>query len=143
MNANQNTQENATYEWMRVICEHMDCNATLNSVSDSCDVAVMKVMMLIFHLCGTLLIAFSLTAASDDDRDALCSEIECEDYDCMEVDECEFGEVPDVCECCYTCAKGPGESCGGMFDLAGTCAWGYTCQPHPKYPQLPGICVKY
>ncbi|GFX93728.1 hypothetical protein TNCV_1589051 [Trichonephila clavipes] len=39
--------------------------------------------------------------------------------------------------------KGPGESCGGMFDLAGTCAWGYACQPHPKYPQLPGICVKY
>ncbi|PRD29248.1 UNVERIFIED_CONTAM: Single insulin-like growth factor-binding domain protein-2 [Trichonephila clavipes] len=97
------------------------------------------VMMLIFHLCGTLLIAISLTAASDDDRDALCSEIECEDYDCMEVDDCEFGEVPDVCECCYACAKGPGESCGGMFDLAGTCAWGYACQPHPKYPQLPGL----
>ena len=38
--------------------------------------------------------------------------------------------------------QGPGEQCGGMFDLAGKCIEGYRCQPHPKYTQLPGVCVK-
>ncbi|KAF8781817.1 single insulin-like growth factor-binding domain protein-2 [Argiope bruennichi] len=99
--------------------------------------------MLFLRLFGVLLTVISLTTAYDDDREALCEDITCEDYDCQEVDTCEFGEVPDVCECCYTCAKGPGESCGGMYNLAGICAWGYFCEPHPKYPQLPGICVKY
>ncbi|XP_042908073.1 single insulin-like growth factor-binding domain protein-2 [Parasteatoda tepidariorum] len=74
---------------------------------------------------------------------SICEEdfyCECDD-ECPEMEYCEFGEVPDVCECCFMCAKGEGESCGGMYGLAGTCAWGLYCQAHPKYPQLPGLCV--
>ncbi|XP_035231762.1 single insulin-like growth factor-binding domain protein-2 [Stegodyphus dumicola] len=77
----------------------------------------------------------------DDEREVLCSDIICDDYECPETDDCDYGLAPDVCGCCYTCAKGPGDSCGGMYDLAGRCTKGYYCQPHPKYPQLPGICV--
>ncbi|GBM02908.1 hypothetical protein AVEN_269838-1 [Araneus ventricosus] len=61
--------------------------------------------MLFLRLFGVLLAVVSMTIAYDDDRDALCEDITCEDYECQEADDCEFGEVPDVCECCYTCAK--------------------------------------
>ncbi|GIX81490.1 IGFBP N-terminal domain-containing protein [Caerostris darwini] len=114
-----------------------------------------QVAMLFLRVLGVFLVIVSLNTVLaedyyddqeidedfDDDQDLLCDDVDCDETDCPELN-CEFGVVPDVCECCYTCAKGPGESCGGMFDLAGICWVGSICQPHPKYPQLPGVCVK-
>ncbi|GAB6026296.1 hypothetical protein CHUAL_012503 [Chamberlinius hualienensis] len=40
--------------------------------------------------------------------------------------ECQHGIVTDACDCCKVCAKGPGESCGGIFHV-GKCGKGMSC----------------
>ena len=41
---------------------------------------------------------------------------------------CASGELhQDGCGSCLTCAKALGESCGGQFNVVGTCAGGLTC----------------
>uniref|UniRef100_A0A4Q8K634 U118-Liphistoxin-Lth1a_1 n=1 Tax=Liphistius thaleban TaxID=1905330 RepID=A0A4Q8K634_9ARAC len=76
----------------------------------------------------------------DDIEEVLCRDFPCNKYPCPNTRDCEFGIVRDVCECCDTCAKGPGDQCGGLFNHAGTCREDLQCSPHPKYNQLPGQC---
>ena len=61
---------------------------------------------------------------------------------------CAYGVVKDECNCCDTCAKGPGEACGGAFGGDGYCAEGYECIVHIRfglpcsyYLQEVGICT--
>lgn len=57
---------------------------------------------------------------------------------------CKGGIVADVCHCCVTCAKVEGETCGGMWDLEGTCDQGLDCKTLSEpsgYTMTRGICV--
>ncbi|XP_068203510.1 venom protein 302-like [Palaemon carinicauda] len=59
--------------------------------------------------------------------------------------ECPFGIIKDHCDCCPVCAKGPGEVCGGPWDISGKCAQGLTCNPKPgdeEKPNFKGLCQK-
>ncbi|XP_078592748.1 venom protein 302-like [Branchiostoma floridae x Branchiostoma japonicum] len=77
----------------------------------------------------------------------------CSMVQCVQLENCPQGTVPDVCGCCRRCAKVEGETCGGMWNLDGFCAMGLTCEM-PESPQpdgelqvvpvlfgQPGICV--
>ncbi|GAB6024847.1 hypothetical protein CHUAL_009965 [Chamberlinius hualienensis] len=78
----------------------------------------------------------------------------CELVDCniKNLSKCKYGTVKDVCHCCDVCAKGPGESCGGMWEMEGKCATGLRCRtetPPPNEPTtvadfgfITGRCVK-
>ncbi|XP_068203512.1 venom protein 302-like isoform X1 [Palaemon carinicauda] len=55
--------------------------------------------------------------------------------------DCPFGVVKDICQCCDTCAKGPGEKCGGYWGEFGTCGRNHTCKWLFHRLQLSGTCV--
>ncbi|XP_042874785.1 neuroparsin-A-like [Penaeus japonicus] len=40
---------------------------------------------------------------------------------------CRFGVVSGPCKACQ-CAKGPGDECGGLFNLSGICGKGLYCK---------------
>ncbi|XP_037777384.1 insulin-like growth factor-binding protein 4 isoform X1 [Penaeus monodon] len=72
----------------------------------------------------------------------------CAEVKCKRPSGCAFGTVRDVCGCCYQCAKGPGQPCGGMWLLNGRCGDGLKCQPAEGQPMfdfpeeyLDGECV--
>ncbi|CAG0894693.1 unnamed protein product [Cyprideis torosa] len=48
---------------------------------------------------------------------------------CDYVDEslCPAGIGKDVCGCCPQCLNGPGDSCGGPWNIAGVCGRGLKC----------------
>lgn len=53
-----------------------------------------------------------------------CHDVKCPDpstYDCS------LGVVEKGCDCCYECAKGHGETCGGSYHIHGKCAEGLVC----------------
>ncbi|XP_076040846.1 venom protein 302-like [Oratosquilla oratoria] len=54
---------------------------------------------------------------------------------------CTWGFTKGICGCCVVCAKGPGQKCGGDFNLDGTCAPGLTCVSFGEW-RYHGICVK-
>ncbi|KAL7630429.1 UNVERIFIED_CONTAM: hypothetical protein RMT77_019406 [Armadillidium vulgare] len=69
------------------------------------------------------------------------------DY-CLEED-CHHGSELDMCSCCTKCLKGPGESCGGMWNHNGNCAEGLKCVssgsdtfPYYGSSKPRGICQK-
>ena len=45
------------------------------------------------------------------------------EMECM----CSHGVVKEPCRFCVTCAKGPGEICGGPYGAIGECAKGLQC----------------
>ncbi|CAH1263160.1 CRIM1 [Branchiostoma lanceolatum] len=60
----------------------------------------------------------------------------CEMVQCVEPQNCEQGTVPAICGCgCRRCAKVEGETCGGMWNLDGSCADGLTCEMPEIAPQ--------
>ncbi|XP_019622834.1 PREDICTED: venom protein 302-like [Branchiostoma belcheri] len=86
---------------------------------------------------------------------AALSCLPCGEFECQEPPKCKRNAnyVKDVCGCCDVCAKVKGESCGGLWNLDGTCADGLICQePDPPTPNEdgliafnphePGTCVK-
>nr|P0CJ14.1 RecName: Full=Venom protein 302; Flags: Precursor [Lychas mucronatus] len=46
---------------------------------------------------------------------------------CRIPENCLAGTTKDVCGCCDVCAKIEGESCGGPWNIGGSCAVGLTC----------------
>ncbi|XP_064085798.1 venom protein 302-like [Macrobrachium nipponense] len=99
----------------------------------------MKALVLVFAcLC--------LFAKSSEALSCYCPEdgSACQQRKLTEV-ECPFGIILDHCECCRVCAKGPGEECGGPWDISGRCAKGFMCVPKPgdeeKY-HFKGKCQK-
>nr|G4V4G0.1 RecName: Full=Single insulin-like growth factor-binding domain protein-2; Short=SIBD-2; Flags: Precursor [Cupiennius salei]CCD22033.1 single insulin-like growth factor-binding domain protein-2 [Cupiennius salei] len=53
--------------------------------------------------------------------------IPCVPEECEDPGPCEYGKVLDPCQCCLICRKGPGEICGGPWNLQGVCAEGFAC----------------
>ncbi|RXG69398.1 Single insulin-like growth factor-binding domain protein-2 [Armadillidium vulgare] len=51
----------------------------------------------------------------------------------------------DACHCCHECKKGPGEKCGGLFNLDGICGDGLVCHRNKNHSEdifdLNGICL--
>ncbi|XP_069981368.1 insulin-like growth factor-binding protein 4 [Penaeus vannamei] len=69
----------------------------------------------------------------------VCSGLSCQpcsEVKCSRPRGCAFGTVRDVCGCCYVCAKGPGQPCGGMWLLNGKCGDGFKCQPTEGQPMM-------
>ncbi|XP_064085800.1 venom protein 302-like [Macrobrachium nipponense] len=60
--------------------------------------------------------------------------------------ECPYGVTKDICNCCDACAKGPGETCGGIWNIHGKCGLEYTCVPaeeaDPQEYFFDGKCEK-
>lgn len=52
---------------------------------------------------------------------------DCREVKCTPPTNCKAGLVPDPCNCCELCAKVEGETCGGRWNLEGTCADGLKC----------------
>ncbi|KAI4897411.1 hypothetical protein NFI96_024485, partial [Prochilodus magdalenae] len=52
----------------------------------------------------------------------------CDVTTCPEKLKCRGGKVLDPCQCCYVCAKQKGETCGGAWNLSGTCDKGLECR---------------
>ncbi|XP_023234637.1 single insulin-like growth factor-binding domain protein-2 [Centruroides sculpturatus] len=85
-----------------------------------------------------LVYSFLSLSQSKSIDEIVCS---CENVSCPPSQSCSFGKTRDICNCCYICAKGPNEECGGIYNYAGTCANGLKCKPHESLKQLPGKCV--
>ncbi|GAB6024842.1 hypothetical protein CHUAL_009960 [Chamberlinius hualienensis] len=64
---------------------------------------------------------------------------------CTDVDPktCRYGTVSDICSFCQVCAKGPGEECGGIWNIGGRCGKGYFCHGNPQNWQRPGQCKDF
>ncbi|XP_068203247.1 single insulin-like growth factor-binding domain protein-2 [Palaemon carinicauda] len=78
-----------------------------------------------------------------------CREITCELP--PRLFSCNWGLALDMCGCCYVCAKGEGEKCGGQWGWHGRCGRGLYCRvaptptthsrPHTVYDNT-GTCVR-
>ncbi|XP_065346981.1 venom protein 302-like [Cloeon dipterum] len=58
--------------------------------------------------------------------------------------KCAYGKVKDACNCCDFCGNGPGEHCGGEFNILGMCGKGMECVSNnvnepTTFPE--GLCV--
>ncbi|KAF2363937.1 Growth factor receptor cysteine-rich domain [Trinorchestia longiramus] len=51
----------------------------------------------------------------------------CVKEDCPPAPKCVWGTGLDVCGCCAECYKGPGEKCGGPWNIFGKCGQKMTC----------------
>ena len=51
----------------------------------------------------------------------------CDMVECPEKLKCRGGKVLDPCKCCYECARQKGQTCGGAWNLSGTCDKGLEC----------------
>ena len=79
----------------------------------------------------------------------ICCPLNYEDSECIPADEmkccCPHGLVSEPCHHCKTCAKGPGEMCGGLYGAIGKCAKGLRCTAdRDKFIHglnITGICV--
>ncbi|XP_066962361.1 venom protein 302-like [Macrobrachium rosenbergii] len=64
----------------------------------------------------------------------------------LTLSDCPYGVTTDVCNCCDACAKGPGENCGGAWNMRGKCGPEYTCVPveeaNPQEHFFDGKCEK-
>ncbi|CAL4171546.1 unnamed protein product, partial [Meganyctiphanes norvegica] len=69
----------------------------------------------------------------------------CHKVDCGPPPSCSYDVIKSICGCCYTCAKGPGDKCGGPWGASGECTQGLTCQLDHTHPgndfNKDGICV--
>lgn len=78
-----------------------------------------------------LLVAILHTAPS---VSALSCPSKCDPSWCIvNVSECQYGTVLDVCGCCHECAKGPGEKCGGTWGIYGACSNDSVCLVTVKF----------
>jgi len=52
----------------------------------------------------------------------------------------------DLCGCCHICLQGPGEKCGGPFNIEGQCATNLACQKEDTeglgLANASGVCVE-
>ncbi|KAF2356694.1 Growth factor receptor cysteine-rich domain [Trinorchestia longiramus] len=70
-----------------------------------------------------------------------CLSCACNPRKCPVVTSCPYGSGLDPCFCCTVCNLGPGETCGGPFDIAGRCGMGLTCvKTRPRDINLEGVC---
>ncbi|CAL4064405.1 unnamed protein product, partial [Meganyctiphanes norvegica] len=53
----------------------------------------------------------------------------CEDTTCKKIKkwDCPWGITLDVCDCCKVCANEASASCGGLWNIGGTCGKGLEC----------------
>ncbi|XP_064085508.1 venom protein 302-like isoform X2 [Macrobrachium nipponense] len=65
----------------------------------------------------------------------------CDQIICLQPVGCPYGYVKGVCSCCDVCAKGPGEFCGGEFNLFGKCGAGLKCVQTVNVIPSRGVCV--
>ncbi|KAI4897407.1 hypothetical protein NFI96_005672 [Prochilodus magdalenae] len=63
----------------------------------------------------------------------------CDVRTCPQNLRCRGGKVLEPCQCCYECAKQKGESCGGNWNLSGTCDKGLEC--HERRCRVRGVEV--
>ncbi|XP_076038286.1 venom protein 302-like [Oratosquilla oratoria] len=60
----------------------------------------------------------------------------------LDESECKYGMGKDTCLCCDVCLNGPGETCGGLFDIDGKCGTGLRCWKGPRPSHYgKGICA--
>ncbi|XP_068202956.1 single insulin-like growth factor-binding domain protein-2 [Palaemon carinicauda] len=56
-------------------------------------------------------------------------------------EECPYGIVTDICDCCFVCGQGPGDKCGGVWNIKGKCGTGLECvSPQADMWGFEGIC---
>ncbi|XP_068203006.1 single insulin-like growth factor-binding domain protein-1 [Palaemon carinicauda] len=72
-----------------------------------------------------------------------CWDLDPDELDCppeKTLEECPYGATYDICLCCPNnrCLNGPGDRCGGDYDLNGPCAEGLTCRPY-RGGEQPGL----
>ncbi|XP_019643786.1 PREDICTED: cysteine-rich motor neuron 1 protein-like [Branchiostoma belcheri] len=75
---------------------------------------------------------------------AALSCLQCGTFTCPPLPSCQGDVTKDACGCCDVCAKIPGESCGGQWNISGTCSSGLTCVVDPNEPlgnQATGTCA--
>ena len=77
-----------------------------------------------------LLFLLFLTALVPPSQALTCDS--CEPSKCNSNLNCPHGKVLDSCKCCFECAKGEDEECGGKFNLRGKCSTGLDCFIAPK-----------
>ncbi|CAG0887322.1 unnamed protein product [Cyprideis torosa] len=59
----------------------------------------------------------------------------------VDLSDCDFGITTNRCGCCPACFKGPGEECGGPFQIMGKCGRGMFCRRQTQGNQQSlGIC---
>ena len=51
----------------------------------------------------------------------------CDAAQCPRVDDCNWGTVMDMCQCCRICARSFNETCGGRFGMLGKCGPSLRC----------------
>ncbi|XP_018008452.1 venom protein 302 [Hyalella azteca] len=69
----------------------------------------------------------------------------CDKASCASVppDACPWGVGMDSCFCCQVCLKGPGQTCGGPWNIKGRCGDGLECvRKTPGDFNANGICKK-
>ncbi|XP_078697810.1 uncharacterized protein LOC144925603 [Branchiostoma floridae x Branchiostoma belcheri] len=75
---------------------------------------------------------------------AALSCLQCGTFTCPPLPSCQGDVTKDACGCCDVCAKIPGESCGGQWNISGTCSRGLTCVVDPNEHlgnQATGTCA--
>ena len=73
----------------------------------------------------------------------------CDQTDCKELHpgDCDGGVTLDPCGCCWLCARTENQTCGGQYDMYGTCDDGLVCSIDPQPGTAitgheVGICIK-
>uniref|UniRef100_A0A8C4X142 Cysteine-rich motor neuron 1 protein n=1 Tax=Eptatretus burgeri TaxID=7764 RepID=A0A8C4X142_EPTBU len=101
-------------------------------------------MALLEELRSLVLCALFLTVLMCAPHGARALTCLCDETTCEEPRGCVGGTVLDVCHCCRVCAKQRNETCGGMYDLHGTCDRGLRCVPPAPAKRFfgfePGYC---
>ncbi|KAF2363935.1 Growth factor receptor cysteine-rich domain [Trinorchestia longiramus] len=68
--------------------------------------------------------------------------LECPPDECVPPTDCKYGTGRWACMCCDGCLMGPGEQCGGPWNIDGRCGTGLQCQKEePSDFNSVGICV--
>ncbi|KAK0039719.1 cysteine-rich motor neuron 1 protein [Biomphalaria pfeifferi] len=82
-------------------------------------------------------------------QQTMVSALSCEPCDvatCVNDTNCPGGMVLGPCRCCYECARQVNQSCGGIYDLSGTCDKNLHCvrplsEDVTSEESLVGICM--
>ncbi|XP_068202958.1 venom protein 302-like [Palaemon carinicauda] len=94
----------------------------------------MKVVIITIGLCV-------LTASTSGLRCAPCVASESRCPNSAKEGECPYGIVTDICDCCFVCGQGPGDKCGGFWNVDGKCGTGLECvSPQADMWGFEGIC---
>ncbi|XP_064085505.1 venom protein 302-like [Macrobrachium nipponense] len=94
----------------------------------------MKVVIITIGLCV-------LTASTFGLRCAPCVESESRCPNSAKPEDCPYGIVTDICNCCFVCGQGPGDKCGGFWNVDGKCGTGLECvSPEADMWGFEGLC---